>query len=94
MLQEKLHAAHMRAEAAEQEAAHAQQLEQQLADLEARQKMWDQVLQVTQSTSLHHILLFKHETEWVMSDVLVPIHWKSDSLSCILIIPTSPAFNH
>lgn len=48
VLQEQLHAAHTRAEKAEQSAAQADQLSLQLAELQSRQKMWEQVLQVSQ----------------------------------------------
>ncbi len=46
VLQEQLHAAHIRAEAAEQSAAQAEQLSVQLAELQSRQSTWDKVLQV------------------------------------------------
>lgn len=46
VLQEQLHAAHLRAEAAEKQATQAEQLSLQLAELQSRQEVWDKVLQV------------------------------------------------
>lgn len=46
VLQEQLHAAQLRAEAAEKQVTQAEQLSLQLAELQSRQEVWDKVLQV------------------------------------------------
>ena len=46
VLQEQLHAAHLRAEAAEKQVTQAEQLSLQVAELQSRQEVWDKVLQV------------------------------------------------
>ncbi|DBA74329.1 TPA: hypothetical protein ACH3X1_011104 [Trebouxia sp. C0004] len=45
VLQEQLHAAHLRAEAAEKQVTQAEQLSLQLAEVQSRQEVWDKVLQ-------------------------------------------------
>ncbi|KAL0021904.1 hypothetical protein WJX79_001705 [Trebouxia sp. C0005] len=45
VLQEQLHAAQLRAEAAEKQVTQAEQLSLQLAELQSRQEVWDKVLQ-------------------------------------------------
>ena len=76
MLQEQLHTAHMRAEAAEQGVARAEQLQLQLADLQVRQKMWDQVLQArTKSNVTRHQAHHQKQTHQdTMLDPMQPCH--------------------
>ena len=51
-MQEQLHAAHTRAEAAEQRAAAADALSVELAQLQAQQTVWEEVLQVRWAASV------------------------------------------